>query len=139
MRRLVALLVIAVLGATFYGLSNNASGISVNGSSVSGSTFRSELAAIATNATLNATSQRLDPASFAAGAGGASMNANGAAAWANLRVEGLAIEQLRREDAEVPPRRRDVGQGRDVVGGRTQRRVGESADSVHRDLGPGVG
>jgi len=91
-RRLVALLVIALLGATFYGLSNNSSGISVSGFSVSSSDFRGELAAISTNPTLECFISALNPTSFAAGAGGASMNATGAAAWANLRVEGLAID-----------------------------------------------
>lgn len=76
----------------FYGLSNNSSGISVSGSTVSSSDFRSELAAISTNSTLDCFISALNPTSLAAGAGGASMNAAGAAAWANLRVEGLAIE-----------------------------------------------
>jgi hypothetical protein len=85
-------LIIALLGATLYGLSDNSTGISVNGSRVSGSTFRSELAAISTNATLGCYISALDPTSFAAGAGGASINASGVAAWANLRVEGIAID-----------------------------------------------
>jgi len=91
-RRLVALLVIALVGATLFGLSQNSSGLSVNGSSVSGSTFRSELAAITTNATLGCYISALNPTGFAPGAGGASINASGAAAWANLRVEGIAID-----------------------------------------------
>lgn len=93
MRRLVALLVIALLGATLYGLSNNSSGLRVDDSTVSNSTFDSELTAISNNATLQCYISALSPTSFAAGAGGASMNAAGAAAWANLRVEGLAIEK----------------------------------------------
>ncbi len=91
MRRIVALLVIALLGATLYGLSTYSSGLSVNGATVSNATFRSELAAISSNATLECYVSILDPASYAAGAGGASVNAAGAAAWANLRVEGIAI------------------------------------------------
>jgi hypothetical protein len=86
-------LVIAVLGATFYGLSNNSSGLSVNGSALSSSTFRSELVAITSNPTLACYVAALDPTSFAPGAGGASMSAAGAAAWANFRVEGIAIDQ----------------------------------------------
>ena len=103
MRRLVALLVIALLGATLYGLSNNASGISVNGATVSGPTFRSELAAISTNATLGCYVAALDPVSFAPGAGGASMNASGAAAWANLRVEGIAINEFAAKNLKFHP------------------------------------
>lgn len=93
MRRLVALLVLALLGATLCGLTNNASGISVNGSTVSNSTFRGELAAITSNTTLSCYIAKLDPTTIAAGVGGASVGAAGAAAWANLRVEGLAIDQ----------------------------------------------
>jgi hypothetical protein len=92
MRRLIALLVIAVLGATFYGLYNNSSGISVNGSAVPSSTVRSELLAISTNPTLDCYLTLLGASSFAPGAGGASMKASDVTAWADLRVEGLAIE-----------------------------------------------
>ena len=92
MRRLVALLVIALIGATLFGLSNNSSGISVNGSTVSGSTVRNELAVIDTHPTLACYVALLSTTSFAPGAGGSSVTAAAAAAWANLRVEGLAID-----------------------------------------------
>lgn len=91
MRRIVALLVIAFLGATLYGLSNSSSGISVNGVTVSNATFRSELAVISSNANLDCHITALNPVSYSPGAGGSSIAATGAAAWANLRVEGLAI------------------------------------------------
>ncbi|HEY5263282.1 MAG TPA: hypothetical protein VIJ08_03330 [Acidimicrobiales bacterium] len=103
MRRLVALLVIALLGATLYGLSNYSSGISVNGSTVSSATLRNELAAISSNATLDCYVTALNAASFAPGAGGASVNASGAAAWANLRVEGLAIDQFAKNSLKFHP------------------------------------
>jgi hypothetical protein len=96
-------LVIALLGATLYGLSNNSSGIQVNGSTLSSSTFRSELAAITSNATLACYVAALDPTSFAPGAGGASMNAAGAAAWANFRVEGVAIDQYATSSLKFHP------------------------------------
>jgi hypothetical protein len=102
-RRLVALLVIALAGATLYGLSANSSGISVNNSSVSSSTFRGELAAITSNPTLGCYISALDPTSFAPGAGGASMVASGAAAWANLRVEGIAIDQYAAKNLKFHP------------------------------------
>ncbi|MGD0690842.1 MAG: hypothetical protein ABSA22_00710 [Acidimicrobiales bacterium] len=92
MRRLIALLVIAVLGATLYGLYNNSSGISVNGAIVPSSTIRSELLAISTNPTLDCYLTLLGASSSAPGAGGASVKASDATAWTNLRVEGLAIE-----------------------------------------------
>jgi hypothetical protein len=96
-------LVLALVGATLYGLSNNASGISVNGHTVSGTTFRAELAAISSNVTLECYVSKLDPASFAPGAGGASMNAAGAAAWANLRIEGLAIDAFAAKTLKYHP------------------------------------
>ena len=92
MRRLVALFVIALLGAGLYGLTSTSSGISVNHVTVSSSTLRSELATIAKSPTLQCYIALLDPSNFANGAGGDSMNATGAAAWTNLRVEGIAID-----------------------------------------------
>ena len=93
MRRLVALIVLSLLGATLYGLSNSSSGISVNGTAISNADFRAELSAISTNNLLQCFITALDPVSYARGAGGASIAASGAAAWANLRVEGMAIDQ----------------------------------------------
>lgn len=93
MRRLVALFVIALAGAVLYGLSGQSSGISVNHDGVSGSTLRSELAAISHNDSLDCFVTALNPTNYEPGAGGYSIKAKGAAAWANLRVEGLAINQ----------------------------------------------
>ncbi|MGA7834320.1 MAG: hypothetical protein WCA31_03855 [Acidimicrobiales bacterium] len=93
MRRLVALFVIALLGAALYGLSNSSSGVSVNHDTVSGPTLRAELSAISHHNTLQCFITALDPTNYAPGAGGYSIKASGAAAWANLRVEGLAINQ----------------------------------------------
>ena len=95
MRRLVALLVIALVGATLFGLSNTSSGISVNGTSVSNTTFRAELSAISSSTTLQCYLEALAPANYAAGAG-SSVATTGATAWADLRVEGLAIEKYAR-------------------------------------------
>lgn len=77
-----------------YGLSDRSSGINVNGVTVSNATFRSELAAISTNINLQCYIAALNPVNYAASAGGASMAASGAASWANLRVEGVAIDQF---------------------------------------------
>ncbi len=93
MRRLVALFVVALVGAALYGLSGSSSGVSVNHDTVSGYTLDSELAAISHNNSLQCYLTALDPNDFAPGAGGYSIKAAGAAAWANLRVEGLAIDQ----------------------------------------------
>jgi len=91
-RRLVALFVVALLGAGLYGLTSSSSGISVNHVTVASSTLRSELATIAQNKILRCYINLLDPSNFKSGAGGDSMNAAGAAAWTNLRVEGIAID-----------------------------------------------
>jgi hypothetical protein len=92
-RRLVALFVIALVGAGVYGLTGASSGITVNNTSLSGTTFRAELSAISHDNTLQCFITALDPTNYAPGAGGYSIKASGAAAWANLRVEGLAIDQ----------------------------------------------
>lgn len=93
MRRLVAFFVVALLGAVLYGVSGSSSGLSINNVSVSGATMRSEFAAISQNNTLQCFITALDPTNFAPGAGGDSIKASGAAAWSNLRVEGVTIDQ----------------------------------------------
>jgi hypothetical protein len=92
-RRLVALFVLALVGATLYGLSGMSSGLVVNHESLSSRTFLSEINAIQHDDTLQCYVYALDPTNYAKGAGGDSMKAAGAAAWANLRVEGLEINQ----------------------------------------------
>jgi hypothetical protein len=93
-RRLVALFVVALVGAALYGLSGSSSGVSVNHKTVSGYTLDAELAAVSHDRPLGCFIADLDPPSvFTPGAGGYSIKAAGAAAWANLRVEGLAIDQ----------------------------------------------
>ncbi len=91
MRRLIVLLVVALVGAGVYGASSLSSGVSADGAQVSGSTLRAELSAIASTPTLQCYLSGLSRATYAPGAGGDSLGASGAAAWANLRLEGLAI------------------------------------------------
>ena len=93
MRRLAVLFVLALVGATFYGLSSSSSGISVDHQTVSGYTLRPELTAISENDSLQCYITALDPTNYGPGAGGDSIKASGAAGWANLRIEGLAINQ----------------------------------------------
>ncbi len=94
MRRLVALFVLALVGATIYGLSGQSSGLTVNHTSLSSHDFLSELNAIEHHETLLCYVYVLDPSTgYEKGAGGDSMKATGAATWANLRVEGFAINQ----------------------------------------------
>lgn len=93
MRRLVALFVLALVGASIYGLSGASSGIEVNHQSIPGATFRNELSAISRNNALQCYITALNPTNYAPGGGGDSIAAKGAAGWADLRVEGLAINQ----------------------------------------------
>ncbi|MDE3064229.1 MAG: hypothetical protein KGJ36_00970 [Acidobacteriota bacterium] len=93
MRRLVTLLVVALVGAGLYGWSGASSGVQVSGQQVAAGTLRSELGAIAASSTLACYLSALGSASFTPGSGGDTLSAAGAAAWTQLRVEGLAIEQ----------------------------------------------
>jgi hypothetical protein len=102
-RRLVALFVVALIGATLFGLSNSSSGVSVNHDTISASTLRSELTTIAANPTLSCYINALDPSEYTSGAGGDTMKLSGAAAWANLRVEGLAIDHYVRTTMKYVP------------------------------------
>ncbi len=112
MRRLVALFVIALLGAAAYGLSGSSSGITVNNTSLSGATFRTELSAISHNNTLQCFITALDPTNYAPGAGGYSIKASGAAGWANLRVEGLAIDQYVTRNLKYHPTASELTQAK---------------------------
>ena len=55
--------------------------------------FRSELSAITNNTALQCYITALAPVSYAKGAGSHTMVATGSASWANLRIEGEAIDQ----------------------------------------------
>ncbi len=103
MRRLVALFVIALVGATVYGLSGLSSGLVVNHESLSSHDFLSEINAIEHNETLQCYVYALDPTTYTKGAGGDSMKAAGVATWANLRVEGFAIDQYVTHDLKYHP------------------------------------
>lgn len=108
MRRLVALLVFALLGATIYGVASPSTGISVNGTTVSNSTFRAELSAISAHPTLDCFISALDPAAYTPSAGGASIPTSGAAVWANLRIEGLALQQYAHTTLKYLPSAKDL-------------------------------
>jgi hypothetical protein len=92
-RRLVALFVLALVGAGLYGLSGASSGVTVNDARLSATTLDAELQAISHHDDLECYVTALDPTNYAPGAGGDSVKASGAAAWTELRVEGLAIDQ----------------------------------------------
>jgi hypothetical protein len=102
-RRLIAFLVVALVGAGIFGLSSASSGLGVNGARISGNTFRLELTAIAATPALRCYLTALDPVNFISGGGATTFAASGAAAWANLRVEGLAITQYATQHLKYHP------------------------------------
>ncbi|HEY5438305.1 MAG TPA: peptidylprolyl isomerase [Acidimicrobiales bacterium] len=108
MRRLVTLLIFALLGATVYGFASPSTGLAVNGTTVTNSTFRGELSAISAAPNLDCFISALDPATYTAGAGGASVPTSGAAVWANLRIEGLALQQYAQTTLKYHPRAKDL-------------------------------
>ena len=91
MRRLVVLFVVALVGATVFGLSGASQGVSANGATVSATTLRHELSVIRTSSVIQCYLTGLDSVDYGAAGGGDSIAAAGAAAWTKLRVEGLAI------------------------------------------------
>ncbi|MHB1969182.1 MAG: hypothetical protein ACYCPK_02970 [Acidimicrobiales bacterium] len=93
MRRVVLGLVILLAGALAYGWSGLSSGISVNGQRIDARTLDGELAAISQNLDLQCYVTALNPTNYGVGAGGDTVKATGAAAWTELRVEGVAIDQ----------------------------------------------
>ena len=93
MRRLVALIVLALAGAAAFGLSGASSGLGVNGAALSGNTFRAELTAISSTPSLQCYLTALDPTDFAQGGGAGTIAAAGAASWADLRIEAISITQ----------------------------------------------
>ena len=102
-RRLAVLLVIALVGAGAFGLSNASSGLNVDGATLSASTFRSELAAVSATPNIQCYLSYLAQVGMTSGAGGGSVVATGTAAWSNLRVEGIAIVQYVREKFRYVP------------------------------------
>jgi len=116
-RRLIALLVIALLGVTVFGLSGRSSGVGVSGTNVSGSTMRSELSAISSTPAIQCYITALDPVSFSPGAGGASILSTGAAAWSNLRIEGLAITQYVQNRFKYRPSAADLVKAQSALEG----------------------
>jgi hypothetical protein len=92
-RRVILLLVVALLGAGWYGVAGSTTALAVNGTSVSESALRTELAAISTHPTLLCYLSSLAGVGIEPGAGRDTVTAAGEAAWSNFRVEGLAIDE----------------------------------------------
>ena len=91
MRRLVVLIVLALVGAGVYGLTSSNAAVTVNSNQVSNDAFLSELHAIATTPNIECYLDALAQTAFVAGAGSETISANSADAWSNLRIQGLAV------------------------------------------------
>ena len=94
MRRVILFLVLAVIGAGWYGLSGSTVALAVNGASVSESQFHAELRSFQTNPGLFCYMSSLANTALAKpGAGRDTVTVAGETAWANIRIEGLAIDK----------------------------------------------
>ena len=90
MRRIVLLIVVALVGAGFAGFYVGVNGVAVNGTALSSSHLRAELAVISRSpgyACYLGALVRINPAS-----NDHVFNAAGAAAWTKIQVEGLSVE-----------------------------------------------
>ncbi len=93
MRRVIVLIVVALVGAGWYGLAGSATALAVNGRTVTYESFNTELAAITTHPGLLCYLSSLAGVGIEPGAGRDTVTAAGDTAWANFRVEGIAIDE----------------------------------------------
>ncbi|MGC8498206.1 MAG: hypothetical protein ACP5OV_01740 [Acidimicrobiales bacterium] len=93
MRRVITALIAALVLAVLVGRFSASSGLRVNGQVASAAQVRGELTAIANSTALQCYLTAIDPASYGAGAGTSTMAASGAAAWSDLRIQAMAINQ----------------------------------------------
>jgi hypothetical protein len=93
-RRVILLLVVAVLGAGWYGFAASPAALAVSGTSVSPAEFRAELNAFNAHPGLYCyVSSLINAAIIKPGAGRDSVSAATEVQWINLRVEGIAIDR----------------------------------------------
>ncbi len=93
MRRVSLALILALVLAVVLGRVSVSHALEVSGSRVSQGEVAAELAAIQASPVLQCYLTAASPASYGVGAGSGTMAASGAAAWLNMRVQGLAIER----------------------------------------------
>jgi hypothetical protein len=137
-RRLVAFLVIALLGAAAFGLTSASSGLNVNGTAVSGNTFRAELAAITASPGMQCYLKALNPVSFASGGGGGTMSASGAAAWANFRLEGVAITKYVTDHLKFDPSQQTLAAAKASLEGEMTEAAAEAVSEGQSKACPGT-
>ncbi|HEY5304310.1 MAG TPA: hypothetical protein VIJ86_09670 [Acidimicrobiales bacterium] len=108
MRRVILLIVVALVGAGWYGLAGSTTALAVNGRSVTYSNFNAELTAISTHPGLLCYLSSLAGVGIEPGAGRDTVTAAGDAAWANFRVEGLAIDEYVKQFLHYQPTAADL-------------------------------
>ena len=94
MRRVIAFVVVALVGAAVAGFWIDNSALKVNAASISDANLRADLTAIQHSESFQCYLTALYPENWGSGAGGATMAVSGVTAWTNLRIEGLALEQF---------------------------------------------
>ena len=93
-RRVIILLVAAILGAGWYGFADSPPAVAVNGASVSTSDLHAELNAFNSHPALFCyVSSLINAAILKPGAGRDSLSTSTEVQWLNLRVEGIAIDR----------------------------------------------
>jgi hypothetical protein len=116
-RRLVVLIVLALVGAGLYGWAQSSTAVSAAQSRVTDSTFLSELRTIAATPTIQCYLDALSHTNLGSGAGGSTMNASGAATWANLRIEGLSVSNYVRSTFHYTPSAKDLAEAKSSLEG----------------------
>ncbi len=91
MRRIILVVVLAAAIAVGFGLRSSTPALSVNSQTVSLAEWSSELAALRSNSGLQCYYDALTSSNIGPGGARDTLSAAGAAAWSNIRVEGLAI------------------------------------------------
>lgn len=109
MRRVILLLVLAVVGAGWYGLTSSPAALVVDGSSLSPGVLRAELTAFNSHPGLYCyVSSLVNAAILKPGAGRDSVTASTEVQWINLRVEGIAIDKYVAADLHYVPSAADL-------------------------------
>lgn len=103
MRRVLALLVLALVGAGLYGFAGSSGAVTVNAQQISRSELHAELTALRATPTLQCYLSALAGAALEGGAGSDTMTSAGVTAWTNLRIEGLAIDEYAKSYLHFAP------------------------------------
>ena len=112
MRRVVVLLIVALIGAGFAGRFVSANAVSVNGSALPASQLRAELDAIRGDTGSFTTCFLFSELGVKFSSTSVSMNAAAVTSWTQLQIEGLAIENYMTSQLGWRPSSADLGRAR---------------------------